>query len=476
MKQPNRFLAVALFFSVVTVFAQRPGPQMLPDQVGLMKNTDKAFPGYNLVAPLASGTTWLMDNDGQVVHSWKTPYSPGNAVYLLPNGHLLRSVKAPNAYGFGQGGAGGGIQILDWDGNTVWEHLYCNDQHRQHHDIQPMPNGNILAIAWEKKTREQAIQAGRNPRWLEGEELWPEKIVELKPRGKWDADVIWEWHIWDHLVQDHDKSRDNYGVVKEHPELIDINYTARGQADWNHVNSVDYHPEFDQIILSSHNQHEVWVIDHSTTMEEAAGHKGGRHGKGGDILYRWGNPYVYFAGERADQQLFAQHDARWIPTGYPGAGNIMIFNNGSSRANRGWSSVDVIKPPVNEKGIYALTKGQAFGPAKPIWTYTAPNKREFHAHNISGAHALPNGNALVCSGPTGRLFEVTPDKKIVWEYVLPALGGPQGEGRRANATSMFRVTRYAKDYAGFKGRDLKPGESLEKIFSRETRIRGGGRQ
>ncbi|MGB0579426.1 MAG: aryl-sulfate sulfotransferase [Limisphaerales bacterium] len=461
--------------AAASAFAQRPGPQLLPDKVGLLKNTEKAFSGYNLIAPLPSGTTWLVDNDGQVVHSWVTEYSPGNSVYLLSNGNLLRSVKPPNASGFGQGGAGGGIQLLDWDGNTIWEHLYANDRHRQHHDIQPLPNGNILAIAWEKKTRAEAIQAGRNSRWLEGNELWPEKIVELKPRGKWDAEVVWEWHIWDHLIQDHDQTKDNFGVVKDHPELIDINFTARGQADWNHVNSIDYHPEFDQIILSSHNQHEFWVIDHSTTTEEAAGHKGGRSAKGGDILYRWGNPYVYYAGERPDQQLFSQHDARWIPKGFPNAGHITVFNNGSSRANRGWSSVDRIKPPADEKGVYALIKGQAFAPAKATWSYTAPNKRDFHAHNISGAHALPNGNTLICSGPNGRLFEVTEAKEIVWEYILPSLGGGNGSGRRVMATSMFRVTRYAKDHAAFKGRELKPRESLEQAFARATRIRPAGR-
>lgn len=475
MKNPTIISMLVLVAVTQAVQAQRPGPQFLPERVGLIKNTEEAFSGYNLIAPLPSGTTWLVDNEGQVVHSWRTEYAPGNSVYLLPDGNLLRSVKPPNAHGFGQGGAGGGIQLLDWDGNTIWEHLYANDQYRQHHDIQPMPNGNILAIAWEMKSREQAIQAGRNPRWLEGDELWPEKIVELKPRGKWDADTVWEWHIWDHLIQDHDKIKDNYGVVKDHPELIDINFTARGQADWNHINSVDYNPKFDQIILCSHNQHEFWVIDHSTTTEEAAGHKGGRSGKGGDILYRWGNPYVYFGGERADQQLFSQHDARWIPEGYPNAGQITVFNNGSSRANRGWSSVDRIKPPVNEKGFYSLIKGRAFKPAKPAWSYSAPNKRDFHAHNISGAHALPNGNTLICSGPNGRLFEVTEEKEIVWEYVLPSLGGGNGTGRRAMATSMFRVTRYAKDYAAFKGRDLKPRGSLEEAFSRATRIRPAGR-
>lgn len=453
-----------------TTLAQRPGPSPLPGRTGLIKQTDGAFSGYNLIAPLSLGTTWLTDMEGRVLHKWRTEYSPGNSVYLLANGNLLRSVKPPNAHGFGQGGAGGGIQILDWDGNTVWEHLYATAEYRQHHDVEPMPNGNVLLIAWERKSKAEAIQAGRNPQWLESDELWPDKIVELKPKGKWDAEVVWEWRIWDHLVQDHDRAKDNFGVVKEHPELVDINFTARGQADWNHLNSVHYNAKLDQIVVSSHNQHEFWVIDHSTTTEEAAGHTGGRYGKGGDILYRWGNPYVYYAGERRDQQLFSQHDARWIPDGYPGAGNFLVFNNGAQRANRGWSSVDEVKPPLGPEGGYRLETGKAFEPGEPVWRYEAPDKRDFNAHNISGAHRLPNGNTLICSGPQGRLFEVTTGKKIVWEFVLPGVGqNPRG------ATSMFRVTRYPTDYGAFTGRQLTPGEMLAEAFSREQGRRGGPR-
>ncbi len=449
--------------------AQRPGPSPLPAKTGLIKNSEQAFKGYNLIAPLSLGTTWLVDLEGRVVHSWRTENPPGNSVYLRADGSLLRSVKPPNAYGFGQGGAGGGIQILAWDGGIVWEHLYANDRHRQHHDIQPLPNGHVLVLAWEMKTRDQAVAAGRNPRWLEGHELWPDKIVELKPKGKWEADVVWEWHVWDHLVQDHDRTKKNFGVVKEHPGLIDVNYTARGQADWNHLNAIHYHAELDQIIVCSHNQHEVWVIDHSTSTAEAAGHQGGKSGQGGDLLYRWGNPYVYYAGERQDQQFFAQHDARWIPAGCPGAGNILVFNNGSRRDGRGYSSVDEIVPPLTKDGGYRAGS-PAYAPDQAVWSYTAPDKTDFNAPNISGAHRLPNGNTLICSGPDGRLFEVTPAKEIAWEYVLPGVGqDPRG------ATAIFRVTRIAPDDPPLKGRSLVPGETLAAAFSREIGRRGGPR-
>ncbi len=113
----------------------------------------------------------------------------------------------------------------------------------------------------------------------------------------------------------------------------------------------------DQILISVHNFSEIWVIDHSTTTAEAASHSGGNSGMGGDLLYRWGNPAAYDSGSSADQQLFVQHDAQWIGNGLPGAGNILIFNNGQGRPDGDYSSVDEIVPPVASDGSY--TNGSA---------------------------------------------------------------------------------------------------------------------
>jgi len=121
------------------------------------------------------------------------------------------------------------------------------------------------------------------------------------------------------------------------------------------------------------------VIDHSTTTAEAASHAGGRSGKGGDLLFRWGNPETYRAGSTSDKKLFNQHDATWIDKGYPGAGNILVFNNGVGRQINSYSTVDEIVPPVNDNGIYYLEPGSSYGPENLIWSYTGSPSSMFYA-------------------------------------------------------------------------------------------------
>jgi hypothetical protein len=230
-------------------------------------------------------------------------------------------------------------------------------------------------------------------------------------------------------------------------------------ADWLHTNAIDYHPELDQIALSVPHLSEIWIIDHSTTMVQAATHEGGRSGKGGDLLYRWGHPMNYRAGDPADRALYYQHDVRWIPPGSPGAGNLTLFNNGGGRPDGDYSAVLELVTPLQEHGTYAREPGQPFGPAAPVWQYTAPEKAEFFSSFISGAQRLPNGNTLICQGEAGRVFEVTPDGQIVWEYWNPfepdATGG---DGRGAPAHGLFRATRIPLDHPGLAGKVLEPRE------------------
>ena len=176
-------------------------------------------------------------------------------------------------------------------------------------------------------------------------------------------------------------------------------------------------------MLSTYEFSEIWIIDHGTTTAEAAAHEGGKYDKGGDLLYRWGNPRAYRAGRVKDQRLFGQHNAQWIAKGLPGEGHVLVFNNGMKRIGGAYSSVDEIVLPVDDKGRYDYTPGKAFGPDKAVWSYSAPKRIDFYAPFISGAQRLPNGDTLICSGTNGTVFEVTPKDEIVWKYVNPEKGG-----------------------------------------------------
>jgi hypothetical protein len=413
---------------------------------------------------------YLMDNQGRMVHQWKSEYEPGQSVYLLENSNLLHCCFTHNSH-FTGGGEGGRLEEFDWAGNMVWEFEYSDSEHLSHHDVKPLPNGNVLVMAVEKKSVEQCIAAGFKPETLRDNQLFPEFLIEVQPVRPKGAKIVWEWHVWDHLVQDNDRSKANYSEVSKHPELISVNCNGRGApAFWNHGNSIAYNPKLDQIILSARGCNEFWVIDHSTSTKEAATHGGGKGGKGGDLLYRWGNPAAYGRGTQRDRQLFQQHDPQWIPEGCPGAGHIMIFNNG---LDRGYSSIEEIVPPIDANGHYAIEEGKAYGPEKPVWHYQAKDPQSFYSQEISGASRQPNGNTLICAGVYGWFFEVTPAGETVWEYVNPVVhNGILAQGEKSgldhrghNWNAVFKVRRYPVDYAGLAGKDLKPIGPIEQPAS-----------
>jgi hypothetical protein len=394
--------------------------------VSLSKNLDPnneqkgrmTINGQILFAPMYSNTTYLVDNTGTINHTWSSNYFPGEAVRYLGDGTILRSIKV----GFpGYGGSGGGVQKMLWDGTITWDFRYNTNGHLSHHDILPLHNGNVLMIAWDTKTRTEAINAGRDPNSFIGDTFVPDHIIEVEPTGPTSGNIVWEWHVWDHLIQDYDASKANYGSVAGHPELVDINYGVINSLlfDWLHSNSIDYNEELDQILISVRNFNEIWVIDHSTTTVEAAGHTGGTSGKGGDLLYRWGNPETYRAGTTNDEKLFNQHDATWINSDCPGVGNILIFNNGVNRVGSHYSSIDEITPPVNDNGEYYLEPGSTYGPESLTWSYVGNPPLSFYSAGISGAQRLKDGNTLICNGMAGKFFEVTPNGTTVWQYVNP---------------------------------------------------------
>ncbi|RMG80557.1 MAG: hypothetical protein D6714_14415, partial [Bacteroidetes bacterium] len=421
--------------------------------VGLFQNDADAFNGYTLFAPTGFRTTWLIDNCGRTIKYWESDFSPGMMAYLLPDGHLLRSARI--ASNFSGGGSGGRLELFDWGGNLIWSYNYSTNTYHQHHDLHPLPNGNILILAWEKWTEAEALAAGRTPDAVTSQGIWGEKVVEVRPIGSGDLEVVWEWRLWDHLVQDIDPTKSNFGVVADAPGRVNINYAVEHGIDWVHCNSLDYNPELDQIMLSSRNFNELWVIDHATTTAEAAG-------PAGDLLYRWGNPAAWNRGTPDDQRFFGQHDAHWIPPGRPDAGKIMVFNNGEGRPDGAYSSVEIIAPPLNADLHYDLSPGQSYAPDAPEWKYTAAPPEDFFSPRISGAQRQPNGNTLICNGALGAFFEITPAGKTVWKYINPVgPDGPVAQGTNPVGNSVFQVIRYAPDYPAFENKNLFPGDPVE---------------
>jgi hypothetical protein len=458
---------------------------------GLIKNTPGATPGYVLFNPSLSDTAYLVDNDGRVVHVWKTPYAPGGDMELLPNGNLLRGSRDPEQLGFKTGGTGGILQELAWDGSVVWEWKLSEAGRVHHHDLSALPNGNVLLLGWEVKSPEEARRAGRRADQIPEQGLWPDVVLEIEPVRPRGANVVWEWHVWDHLIQNHDPEAANHGEPAAHPERIDLNAGSHAppidaaqleqlkalgyvppdatpqdlRSDFLHVNTVTHHPRLDQIALSVPVMGEVWIIDRGTTTAEAAGSSGGRRGRGGDLLYRFGNPAAYSRGLALAQRFFYQHDVRWIPDGWDGAGNLMVFNNGRGRHEGQWSSIDEWTPPLDEDGRYTLADGEPFGPDELAWEYVAPDPETFYAPFVSGAQRLANGNTLICAGTGGEFFEVTKGGEVVWEYRNPFWGDvrnvdgslPQPRiDERPFAT--FRATRIPADHPGVAGRTLAPLE------------------
>jgi hypothetical protein len=435
--------------------------------IGLTQYTEPNTAGYVLFAPVTNTQTYLVDKCGRKMKEWSSNYKAGLSAILTPTGNLLRAGALTSSY-FGTGGGKGGvIQKIDWNGNLIWEYVLSSSLICQHHDVKELPNGNVLAIVWELKTGAEAILSGKDPSVMSlvtSNEIWSEKIVEIQPVGATGGIVVWEWKLFDHLVQDVNGANINFGVIADHPELININYTSgpATSADWVHINSIDYNEQTDQILMSSHNLEEIWIIDHSTTTLEAASHLGGNSNKGGDLLYRWGNPEVYGRGNATNKMLYKQHHASWIPTGYPNAGKILIFNNGVNRPGGNSSSTDIISPPIDVSNNYSIGLGQAFLPTNLDWTYQDPIPSNLFATNISGVFPLQNGSFLITNGPKGETFEIDALKNTTWKYVNPVnVSGPQTQGTVITGNSVFRFGFYAPDFSGFVGNTLTAGGEIE---------------
>ncbi len=396
----------------------------------------EVWEGFTIFTPYAAGTgtsTHLLDTYGNIIHQWEHERGPASMPYLLPDSTIIYPYVVQNP-SMVAGGVGGGIQIIDWNGNILWDYQIANSQYQQHHDVEPLPNGNILVLTWEKKTANEAYELGRIEINNPINQAWPPAILEIEPLPNNEANVVWEWHAWDHLIQDEYPDLPNYGVISEHPEKFDINRGAvgsevgGGNGDWFHLNAIDYNEALDQIIVSSRHHDEIFIIDHNTTTEEAASHSGGNCGKGGDFLYRWGNPQNYGHGDESNKQLDDQHSVNWIPSNYPGGGNVILFNNFYTSFT---SAVMEWETPLNNEGCYDLNSNGMFGPTEASWIFYD----NFQSDRQSGAFRLGNGNTLITDANSTRIFEVDSDGILQWDYTY--IG---------NSNNIPRAQKYPIDY------------------------------
>lgn len=442
-------LTLLLFAAAASVLLPC-GCQKAPPAAGVTESSA----GYTLIHQLMSRRTDLVDMEGRLVHRWRSKHGLAGGARMLANGDLVRTGLLENSpFNNPAPGITGVVERFDWDGNLLWSFVHAQARKTIHHDIEVLPNGNLLLIGVETKARDEVLAAGRDPARMREDSLWSDYIIEVSPSGDSGGRIVWEWHAWDHLVQDHDAGKRNHGVISGHPELIDINFIetpspisgsrlkvlqsvgyvggAKGPSagppqspDWTHVNSVAYHAELDQILLSVRNLGEIWIIDHSASTAEAAGHSGGRYGRGGDLLYRWGNPQAYQRGKPSDQKLFGPHHGHWIPPGLPGAGNVLIFNNGEGRKGGEYSAIEEIRIPSGRDGSYKIDDGKPYGPDAPVWRYVADPKTAFYSSFLSGVQRLVNGNTLICSGMERKIFEVDPSGRTVWSHTVQTEGDP----------------------------------------------------
>lgn len=439
---PHQFITRAQAAAMLARAVQRAEPT-----VGLIINEPQAARGYTLFTtrvdsdPFSISEVYLMDHLGRKVHTWEIKKHNLKQVKLLENGNLMIRGQPRGP----EGGASTKLIEIGPNSNIVWEFTYNNI----HHDFLKLASGNTLFLTSDIISPQAAIAIGARPEAIHRNEWRIDSLKEVRPTGPNTGEIVWEWSMLDHLIQDHDPDKPNYGPIAGHPQFVDLNYYLNLNApnhnpgDFKHLiylNSIDYNPALGYIMLSVRNYSELWIIDHNITEKGERG--------GSDLLYRWGNPQTYGAGDYQDQQLFWQHNAQWIRPGLPGAGNVLIFNNGLefNGLKRNYSSVDEIALPTLRDNTYPLEQTAHFVPAQIQWTYTAPNPNDFYASILSGAQRLPNGNTQITDGTNGTIFQVTPNGTIVWRYDLNI--------------EVYRAPWYPPDYPGLKNLDLTPQDLI----------------
>jgi len=485
----KRFILYFFFIQTAfTLFAQE--SFFIPTETRYW-NSAKAYNGYTLFG--SGGTTYLIDMEGHVIHTWKIGTNPR----FTEGGTLLDAV----------GGDPSNSNVwkeLDWNGNIVWNYTEKRSNYHPHHDFAKIYNPQLgdstfIYIANKDYTAAQCLAAGANPSLAPGgtySGVQLDVVVEVNRAGK----VIWEWAFFDHVVQEYDATKTaTYGVVKNTPGRININMTGNPlKSDWLHCNSLDYNEQLNQIVINSVHG-EFYVIDHGGTFvkNDSAASVAMAASSKGDFLYRFGDPAKYGQGSSPSftsnpektttghKQIGGSHDIQWIKPGLPGEGNFLVFNNGQNLFElTPQSYIFEINPYLNSSGVntgkYIDPPTAGYNVVSPannnlmkekkniskqvVWNYSSKNNTSFFSTIGSSAQRLPNGNTLVCAMNSGHFFEVCPaDTSVVWEYINPfTRSGIKKVKTDTYPTdnAAFRAYRYTAEHPALKGHDLTPGKTM----------------
>ena len=357
---------------------------------------DLVHDGYVLMNPIDTHAFWIVDKRGSVLHTWPIPTDLRFDAQLLPDGRVLANLEQ-SLGGDETRFYGGDLRIIEPDGSFSWELTWQGPTTISHHDLEMLPSGNILFIAADAYPPAAAVAMG----WNGGTQLVSESLIEVDPATN---EVVWRWDAADHLIQDHDPAALGHGDPAQHPELIDVNYGPVldfGAGDIFHANGIVHDAERDLIFFSINNYSEVWVIDHATTTEEAAG-------PAGDLVYRFGNPEAWrnTAGQR---RFWTQHHPSFIADGLAGAGHLLIFMNG--RPYHGRTTEQSVVYELQLPPVLACEPGVDTEPTV-AWSWTHPG---LYGHHLGSAQRLPGGNTLIAEGDYGY-WEVTSDGQVAWKF------------------------------------------------------------
>lgn len=485
----SRFLQFSVLICLAVLIRARAYDALERPTEMLYWDSSRAYNGYTLFG--VRGTTYLLDMEGRVVHTWRVGTNP----HLLDNGHVLdAATNDPSGFG--------GFKELDWDGVVVWQYTDTRSTYHPHHDFTRIFNPKLQAyttlyVANKDLTAAQCLAAGAANIDQKAGGIQMDAIVEVDMTGK----VVWEWCFFDHLVQDVDPTKSNYvGVGKaiaDYPGRLNINLPGKPlRNDWLHCNSLDYNGELDQIVVNSV-QGEFYVIDHGGTF--VAGNPTASIAKAassaGDFLYRFGDPARYEQGDppailedwtqstNGHKQLGGAHDVQWIGAGLTGAGHFLIFDNAQYLSEHTPQSyVLEIDPFLNGEGNdagtyvnppvagYNLWEAPAVTDKSPkwmsrqiVWSYSSLSNLTLFSHIGCSAQRLPNGNTLICADTEGYITEVTAEGRVVWEYIVPVTpsGIVQAIGDNLPmVNSIFRAYRYGPDHPALAGRTLSPGKTI----------------